>query len=225
MFLQRYKTFVLLSISNSLEELTTRKEPPKEPTVRSHENFILQVIGPIPPNKEIPLPVHLSEAGQIRWHPVGRTYLWSETHSLSSLLSRESRVGFMKSSVCYPSHPSNDPFRCCVSVEEYNVPSSISTRKGQVCSDRLNARPVPGSSSPHNTKSSLTRTHFIRHVRLNTPLIIKNYLPVCISLTIENCGSARVVSLKEVSSSAMCVSYLSLSGFHFFQICDNRIDR
>jgi len=157
-----------------------------------------KVIGPIPPNKEIPLPVHLSEAGQIRWHPVGRKYLWSETHSLSSLLSRESRVGFMKSSVCYPSHPSNDPFRCCVSVEEYNVPSSISTRKGQFCTERLNAQPVPGSS-PNNTKQILTRTHFIRHVRLNTPLLIKNYLPVCISLTIDNGGSARVVSLKEVS--------------------------
>ncbi|PNT66537.1 hypothetical protein BRADI_3g13757v3 [Brachypodium distachyon] len=88
-----------------------------------------KVIGPVAPNKEIPLPVHLSEAGQIRWHPVGRTYLWSETHSLSTLLSRESRVGFMKSSVCYPSHPSNDPFRCCVSVEEYSVPSSSSAQK------------------------------------------------------------------------------------------------
>jgi len=105
----------------------------------------------------------------------------------------------MKSSVCYPSHPSNDPFRCCVSVEEYNVPSSISTRKGQFCTERLNAQPVPGNSSPNNTKQSLTRTHFIRHVRLNTPLLIKNYLPVCISLTIDNGGSARVVSLKEVS--------------------------
>ncbi|OEL27452.1 putative vacuolar protein sorting-associated protein 13A [Dichanthelium oligosanthes] len=162
-----------------------------------------KVIGPIPPNKEIPLPVHLSEAGQIRWHPVGRTYLWSETRSLSSLLSRESRVGFMKSSVCYPAHPSNDPFRCCVSVEEYNVPSSISTRKGQFCSERLNAQPVPGSSSPNNSKQSLTRTHFIRHVRLNTPLLIKNYLPVCISLTIDNGGSARVVSLKEVGSASI----------------------
>ena len=173
-----------------------KKNPPKLEIYQ--ENFILQVIGPIPPNKEIPLPVHLSEAGQIRWHPVGRKYLWSETHSLSSLLSRESRVGFMKSSVCYPSHPSNDPFRCCVSVEEYNVPSSISTRKGQFCTERLNAQPVPGSS-PNNTKQILTRTHFIRHVRLNTPLLIKNYLPVCISLTIDNGGSARVVSLKEVS--------------------------
>ena len=143
-------------------------------------NFILQVIGPIPPNKEIPLPVHLSEAGQIRWHPVGRTYLWSETRSLSSLLSRESRVGFMKSSVCYPSHPSNDPFRCCVSVEEYNVPSSVSTQKGQLCSERLNTQ-VSGSSTPNIFKQNLTRTHFIRHVKLNTPLLIKNYLPVCIS--------------------------------------------
>lgn len=168
-------------------------------------NFTLQVIGPIPPNKEIPLPVHLSEAGQIRWHPVGRTYLWSETRSLSSLLSRENRVGFMKSSVCYPSHPSNDPFRCCVSVEEYNVPSSVSTKKKQLCSERLNTQ-VSGSSTPNTFKQNLTRTHFIRHVKLNTPLLIKNYLPVYISLAIDNGGSARVISLKEVS--LWCHAYI-----------------
>ncbi|KAL6856895.1 hypothetical protein ACP4OV_018277 [Aristida adscensionis] len=162
-----------------------------------------KVIGPIAPNKEIPLPVHLSEAGQIRWHPVGRTYLWSETHSLSSLLSRESRVGFMKSSVCYPSHPSNDPFRCCVSVEEYSIPSSSSTRKGQFCSERLNAQPVSGGSTAKASKQTLTKTHFIRHVRLSTPLLIKNYLPVSISLTIDNGGAARVVPLKEVSSASI----------------------
>ncbi|KAJ1266962.1 hypothetical protein BS78_07G020000 [Paspalum vaginatum] len=162
-----------------------------------------KVIGPIPPNKEIPLPVHLSEAGQIRWHPVGRTYLWSETHSLLSLLSRESRVGFMKSYVCYPSHPSNDPFRCCVSVEEYNVPSSVSIRKGQLCGERMNAQPVHGSYAPNTSRQNLTRTHFIRHIRLNTPLLIKNFLPVCISLTIDTGGSARVVSLKEVGSASI----------------------
>lgn len=161
-----------------------------------------KVIGPIPPNKEIPLPVHLSEAGQIRWHPVGRTYLWSETRSLSSLLSRENRVGFMKSSVCYPSHPSNDPFRCCVSVEEYNVPSSVSTKKKQLCSERLNTQ-VSGSSTPNTFKQNLTRTHFIRHVKLNTPLLIKNYLPVYISMAIDNGGSARVISLKEVGSASI----------------------
>uniref|UniRef100_A0A453S1X8 Vacuolar protein sorting-associated protein 13 VPS13 adaptor binding domain-containing protein n=1 Tax=Aegilops tauschii subsp. strangulata TaxID=200361 RepID=A0A453S1X8_AEGTS len=158
-----------------------------------------KVIGPILPNKEIPLPVHLSEAGQIRWHPVGRTYLWSETHSLSSLLSRESRVGFMKSSVCYPSHPSNDPFRCCVSVEEYTVPSSSSAQKGQYCTDHLNAQPILGNTAPRASKQVLTRTHFIRQVRLSTPLLIKNNLPVCVSLTIDNGGVAHQVSLKEVS--------------------------
>ncbi|TVU00729.1 hypothetical protein EJB05_53839 [Eragrostis curvula] len=162
-----------------------------------------KVIGPIPPYKEVPLPVHLSEAGQIRWHPVGRTYLWSETHSLSSLLSRESRVGFMKSSVCYPSHPSNDPFRCCVSVEEYGVPSSSSTRKGQYFSEGLKAQPVSGNSALKTSKQILTRAHFIRHVRLNTPLVIKSYLPVCISLTIDNGGATRVVSLKEVDSASI----------------------
>ncbi|KAL6659540.1 hypothetical protein ACP70R_003580 [Stipagrostis hirtigluma subsp. patula] len=161
-----------------------------------------KVIGPIPPNKEIPLPVHLSEAGQIRWHPVGRTYLWSETRSLSSLLSRESRGGIMKSSVCYPSHPSNDPFRCCVSVEEYSIPSSSSTRKGEYCSERLN-EPVPGNSAAKTSKQLLTRKHFLRHVRLSTPLLIKNYLPVCISLTIDNGGATRVVSLKEVGSASI----------------------
>ncbi|EEC82816.1 hypothetical protein OsI_27603 [Oryza sativa Indica Group] len=149
-----------------------------------------KVLGPILPDKEFPLPVHLSEAGQIRWHPVGRTYLWSETHSLSSLLSHESRVGFMKSSVCYPSHPSNDPFRCCVSVEEYSIPTSSSTQKSQ---------PNYGNPIPKASKQILARKHFIRKVRLSTPLLIKNYLPVCISLTIDNGGVANEVSLKEVS--------------------------
>uniref|UniRef100_A0A453S1U3 Vacuolar protein sorting-associated protein 13 VPS13 adaptor binding domain-containing protein n=1 Tax=Aegilops tauschii subsp. strangulata TaxID=200361 RepID=A0A453S1U3_AEGTS len=162
-----------------------------------------KVIGPILPNKEIPLPVHLSEAGQIRWHPVGRTYLWSETHSLSSLLSRESRVGFMKSSVCYPSHPSNDPFRCCVSVEEYTVPSSSSAQKGQYCTDHLNAQPILGNTAPRASKQVLTRTHFIRQVRLSTPLLIKNNLPVCVSLTIDNGGVAHQVSLKEVGTASI----------------------
>ncbi|KAM3191147.1 hypothetical protein ACQJBY_068843 [Aegilops geniculata] len=162
-----------------------------------------KVIGPILPNKEIPLPVHLSEAGQIRWHPVGRTYLWSETHSLSSLLSRESRVGFMKSSVCYPSHPSNDPFRCCVSVEEYTVPSSSSAQKGQYCTDHLNAQPILGNTAPRASKQVLTRTHFIRQVQLSTPLLIKNYLPVCVSLTIDNGGVAHQVSLKEVGTASI----------------------
>lgn len=162
-----------------------------------------KVIGPILPNKEIPLPVHLSEAGQIRWHPVGRTYLWSETHSLSSLLSRESRVGFMKSSVCYPSHPSNDPFRCCVSVEEYTVPSSSSSQRGQYCTDHLNAQPILGNPAPKASKRTSTRIHFIRQVRLSTPLLIKNYLPVCISLTIDNGGVAHQISLKEVGTASI----------------------
>ncbi|CAM0910801.1 unnamed protein product [Alopecurus aequalis] len=162
-----------------------------------------KVIGPILPNKEIPLPVHLSEAGQIRWHPVGRTYLWSETHSLSSLLSRESRAGFMKSSVCYPSHPSNDPFRCCVSVEEYTVPSSSSSQRGQYCTDHLNAEPIVGNPAPKSSKQTSKRIHFIRQVRLSTPLLIKNYLPMGISLTIDNGGVAHQVSLKEVGTASI----------------------
>uniref|UniRef100_A0A0E0LQM8 C2 domain-containing protein n=1 Tax=Oryza punctata TaxID=4537 RepID=A0A0E0LQM8_ORYPU len=158
-----------------------------------------KVLGPILPDKEFPLPVHLSEAGQIRWHPVGRTYLWSETHSLSSLLSHESRVGFMKSSVCYPSHPSNDPFRCCVSVEEYSIPTSSSTQKGHYCTEHLDVQPNYGNPIPKASKQISARKHFIRKVRLSTPLLIKNYLPVCISLTIDNGGVANEVSLKEVS--------------------------
>jgi hypothetical protein len=105
----------------------------------------------------------------------------------------------MKSSVCYPSHPSNDPFRCCVSVEEYTVPSSSSSQRGQYCTDHLNAQPILGNPAPKASKQTSTRIHFIRQVRLSTPLLIKNYLPVCISLTIDNGGVAHQVSLKEVS--------------------------
>jgi hypothetical protein len=105
----------------------------------------------------------------------------------------------MKSSVCYPSHPSNDPFRCCVSVEEYTVPSSSSSQRGQYCTDHLNAQPILGNPASKASKQTSTRIHFIRQVRLSTPLLIKNYLPVCISLTIDNGGVAHQVSLKEAS--------------------------
>lgn len=103
----------------------------------------------------------------------------------------------MKSSVCYPSHPSNDPFRCCVSVEEYSIPTSSSTQKSQ---------PNYGNPIPKASKQILARKHFIRKVRLSTPLLIKNYLPVCISLTIDNGGVANEVSLKEVSF--LCLTYV-----------------
>jgi hypothetical protein len=104
---------------------------------------------------------------------------------LSSLLSHENKLGFMRSFVCYPSHPSKDPFRCCISVNDYDLPcsqkQSIDTNRGKRAFEMGSAK-----------------KHFMRQVRLATPLVVKNYLPVRLSLTIDCCGSAHSIALSEV---------------------------
>ncbi|KAJ1693233.1 hypothetical protein LUZ63_009931 [Rhynchospora breviuscula] len=149
------------------------------------------VIGPIQPGQEIPLPLHLSEAGRIRWRPVNDDYLWSETHLLSSLLSHENKLGFMRSFVCYPSHPSNDPIRCCISVNDYDLPFSQKQAIGASRGKRA------------FEISSVKKKHFMRQMRLTTPLVVKNYLPIRLSLTIDCCGSAHSVVLSEVDTASI----------------------
>ncbi|XVF77080.1 hypothetical protein PTKIN_Ptkin14bG0011200 [Pterospermum kingtungense] len=80
--------------------------------------------------KEFLLPLHLAEAGRMRWHPLGNSYLWSEAHNLSDLLSFESKIGFLRSYVCYPSHPSSDPYRCCFSLQRISIPTADRLKKG-----------------------------------------------------------------------------------------------
>ncbi|KAF6145935.1 hypothetical protein GIB67_007954 [Kingdonia uniflora] len=134
-----------------------------------------KVLGPIHPGQEFALPVHLAEAGRMRWRPLGDSFLWSEAHMLSNLLSQENRIGFLRSFVCYPSHPSSDPFRCCISVQHIHFPSSslINLERSEKC--------------------------LIHYVTLTTPLMVRNYLPSKESfVTVESGGVSRSIILPEV---------------------------
>ncbi|XP_074563233.1 LOW QUALITY PROTEIN: uncharacterized protein LOC141819877 [Curcuma longa] len=157
-----------------------------------------KILGPVLPGHDIPLPLHLAESGQIRWHPAGTQYLWSEAHSLSNILSHESKLGYLRSFVCYPCHPSNDPFRCCISIQDYSF-CSVDAAKEHSPVKIQETEP----SLFRSNKSTFLRNHFIRHVRLNTPLLVKNYLPNCLSLTVECAGITRTFSLSEVGTTSI----------------------
>ncbi|KAK4403232.1 hypothetical protein Sango_1063900 [Sesamum angolense] len=81
-----------------------------------------KILGPIFPGQEFPLPLHLAEAGCMRWRPLGDSYLWSEAYNISSIISEDVRIGFLRNFVCYPSHPTNEAFRCCISVNGQCLP-------------------------------------------------------------------------------------------------------
>ncbi|XP_057532669.1 uncharacterized protein LOC130810577 isoform X2 [Amaranthus tricolor] len=149
-----------------------------------------KVLDPIYPGKEFPLPLHLAEAGYMRWRPLGNNYLWSEVHNLSMILSTENRSGFLRSLSCNPSHPSNYLFRCCLSVQDMSLSLSGRLRRR---SPYLNG----------SLKQSVTaaKTRFIHRVTLTTPLTVKNYLPHAISVTVEGGGSTQIAVVKEVEAS------------------------
>ncbi|XP_068635600.1 intermembrane lipid transfer protein VPS13 isoform X2 [Aristolochia californica] len=148
------------------------------------------VLDPIHPGKEFPLPVHLAESGQMRWRPLGTDYLWSEAHALSNILSR--RPGNLKSFVCYPSHPSTGPFRCCISIQDINLPTSCGLRNFSSHHVLENATEFFHSDKMKN--------HFIRQVRLTTPFIVKSFLPKALSLIIESGGVTESLFLSEVDT-------------------------
>ena len=139
--------------------------------------------------------MHLAEAGRLRWRPLGNSYLWSEVHDLSNILSQEMKIGFLRSFVCYPTNPSSDPFRCCISVRNFSVPSSGKSKKG--LSFRANiAQKQSVEISPNDWKQS--KKSFIHQVTLSTPLVLNNYLPEAISLTIESGGVTCTALISEV---------------------------
>ncbi|KAI3918818.1 hypothetical protein MKX01_042138 [Papaver californicum] len=142
-----------------------------------------KVLDPISPGEEFPLPLHLAEAGRMRWRPVGNSYLWSEAHLLSNMLLQENRLGILRSFVCYPSHPSNDPFRCCMSIHDVSLPSS---------SGRCSSLQTKDSA-----KQSVAKSRATHYVTLTTPLLVKNHLPSDVSFTIETGGVARTLLLSE----------------------------
>lgn len=134
--------------------------------------------------------MHLTRSGCLRLRPHGKSYLWSEAHSLPNILAQESRVGILRSLVCYPSHPSSDLFRCCLSIQDVsllylNNQSHSSFHSREATRDAL--------------ELSKLKKHFLHQVKLTTPLLVKNYLPKPLSLTIETGGSTYTEFLPEVS--------------------------
>ncbi|XP_022765514.1 uncharacterized protein LOC111310374 isoform X3 [Durio zibethinus] len=157
-----------------------------------------KILDPVYPGQEFPLPLHLAEAGRMRWRPLGNSYLWSEAHNLSDLLSLEGKIGSLRSFVCYPSHPSSDPFRCCLSLQHISMPAADRLKKGSVShfDDTLNQSIRRYDKIRNGLDKSKNR--FIHQMTLSTPLVINNYLPEAVSLTIESGGITRTLSLSKV---------------------------
>lgn len=132
----------------------------------------------------------MAEAGRIRWRPIGDSHLWSEVYNLSNLLSQEGKIGFLKSFACYPAHPNSDPFRCCISVTNISIPSPIRSRKSS-----LKQSVASGGQILHKDEA---KKQFIHQVVLSIPLVVNNYLPDAVTLTIESGGLTRTAFLSEV---------------------------
>nr|XP_043636090.1 uncharacterized protein LOC122607220 [Erigeron canadensis] len=180
-----------------------------------------KILDPVYPGCEFPLPLHLAETGRIRWRPLGSTYLWSEAYSISNILSYEIKIGYLRSFVCYPSLPSSDPFRCCVSVHDLCLPSVGRINKG---SSLYTNETVRQSAEDHKGDKIENQDHLnkrcIHLVTLSNPLVVKNYLPNTISLMIESGGVTRSVLLSEVETSFYHIdsSHDLLLNFHIHGI-------
>ncbi|CAI9097127.1 OLC1v1033463C2 [Oldenlandia corymbosa var. corymbosa] len=157
-----------------------------------------KILDPIYPGKEFPLPLHLAEAGRMRWRPLGDTYLWSEAYNVSNIISQENRINLPRSFVCYPSHPSSDPFRCCISVEDRCLPMTGWIKKS---SDDDGFRPPIKSSNELSHDMETSKQRFMHLVTLSTPLLLRNYLPEAVSVAIENGGVTLNALLSKVESS------------------------
>lgn len=159
--------------------------------------LLIQILDPIYPGQEFPLPLHLAESGRMRWRPLGNSYLWSEVHNLHNILSQEGKIGFLRSFVCYPSHPSSDPFRCCFSLERICLPTAVRPKKGSMHHVNNLNQSVQISDQILNDLDK-SKNRFIHQVTLSTPLIVNNYLPETVSLKIESGGVTRTTFLSEV---------------------------
>lgn len=158
------------------------------------------MLDPIYPGQEFPLPLHLAEAGRMRWRPVGNSYLWSEAYNISNIVGHESNVGVLRSVVCYPSHPSSDPFRFCLSVHDKCLPASGRLRGG---TSEYGVNTVKQSfESCHQVLPTMDESKkcFLHLVTISSPLVVSNFLPVSITLEIESGGVTRSAILTEVCS-------------------------
>ncbi|KAF7824639.1 putative vacuolar protein sorting-associated protein 13A isoform A [Senna tora] len=140
-----------------------------------------KILDPVLPRQQLPLPLHLAEAGSLRWRPIGNSYLWSEAHNLSKLLSLDNKLGNIKSFVCYPSHPSSCAFRCCISVRNISLASSGSFKK--------------------NGSVDETKNYFVHLIILNAPLVVNNYIPKEILLTSDSGGVNHTLTISEGETS------------------------
>ncbi|KAK9134941.1 hypothetical protein Syun_014271 [Stephania yunnanensis] len=161
-----------------------------------------KVLDPIYPGQEFPLPLHLAEAGLMRWRPLDKNYLWSEAQQLSNLLSMENKSGFLRSFVCYPSHLSSDPFRCCISVQHINLPSSTLLKEGHSILTRASTALFEDQDQRGYILGNANK-RFIHYVTLTTPLFVRSYIPHKVSVTIECGGISRTVVLSEAGSSSV----------------------
>ncbi|KAH6809791.1 hypothetical protein C2S51_027574 [Perilla frutescens var. frutescens] len=172
-----------------------------------------QIFGPIYPGQEFPLPLHLAESGCIRWRPLGDSYLWSEAYNISSIISQDVKIGFLRSFVCYPSLPSSEAFRCCISVNGQclspvgcgkRVYSTIDVDSGKQCQD---------SHSQSSNNLEMPRNRLLYQVMLTSPLVLKNYLMKSMSVTLEDAGVTRTAFLSEVET-----SFYHIDSSHDFSI-------
>lgn len=116
-------------------------------------------------------------------------------HDLSNILSQEIKIGILRSFVCYPSQPSSNPFRCCISVKNVNVPLSGKEEKGPSPYSSITSK----QSTKHCThESKQSKQRLLHQVTLSTPLVLANYLPDALSLTVESGGVTCTEVLSEV---------------------------
>ncbi|XP_022149965.1 uncharacterized protein LOC111018256 isoform X3 [Momordica charantia] len=148
-----------------------------------------KILDPLNPGKAMPLPLHLAEAGCVRWRPSGNSYLWSETCNLSNLLAQESKIGLFRSFVSYPSHPSSDPFRCCMSTRNIILPSYQKPRQQSA---------VGSEQKIHSPAESQERC--IHHLTLSTPLAVRSFLPEEAKLIVDTGGMTHSAILSEVKN-------------------------
>ncbi|XP_022960657.1 uncharacterized protein LOC111461381 isoform X1 [Cucurbita moschata] len=154
-----------------------------------------KILDPLNPGQAMPLPLHLAEAGCVRWRPSGNSYLWSETYNLSNLLSQESKVGLFRSFVSYPSHPSSDPFRCCMSTRNIILPAHEKPRK--IGNDLMQSA-VGSDLKIHSPAESQERC--IHHLTLSTPLAVRSFLPEEAKLIVDTGGMIHSAILSEVKT-------------------------
>lgn len=148
----------------------------------------------------------------MRWRPFRSKFLWSEAHTFSKVLSQETKLGYFRSFVCYPSLPSGDSFHCCLSIQLVNLASA----SGQLNSSPLRMKDPQRHSAGNCGQNVYAQQHpkrqFLHYVTLTTPLLVRNYMPKEISLTIESRGDVRTVLIPEVSDRSLIIC----PAFHLF---------